>query len=45
MMLEGMQPFDDALRASGQYGRRVEVAADADPQTRLLAFIGRDSRP
>jgi hypothetical protein len=45
MMLEGMQPFDDALRASGQYGRRVEVDADADPQTRLLAFIGRDSRP
>ena len=45
MMLEGMEPLDDVLRASGQYGPRVEVAADADPQTRLLAFIGRDSRP
>ena len=30
------------LRASGQYGPRVEVADDADVQTRLLAFIGRD---
>jgi len=41
VMLEGMLPFDDALRASGHYGPRVEVADDADAQTRLLAFIGR----
>jgi hypothetical protein len=33
------------LRASGQYGPRVEVPADADVQTRLIAFIGRDPRP
>lgn len=40
--LEGMLPLDDVLRASGQYGPKVEVPADADAQTRLLAFIGRD---
>lgn len=40
-MLEGMLPLDDVLRASGQYGPRVEVAEGADVQTRLLAFIGR----
>jgi uncharacterized protein (TIGR03086 family) len=41
-MLQGMQPFDEILRTSGQYGPRVEVPDDADVQTRLLAFIGRD---
>jgi uncharacterized protein (TIGR03086 family) len=40
-MLEGMLPMDDVLRGSGQFGPRVEVAPDADVQTRLLAFIGR----
>jgi uncharacterized protein (TIGR03086 family) len=40
-MLEGMLPMDEVLRSSGQYGPRVEVPDDADPQTRLLAFIGR----
>ncbi|MDD9369166.1 MAG: TIGR03086 family metal-binding protein [Acidimicrobiales bacterium] len=40
-MLVGMLPMDDALRQSGHYGPRVEVPADADAQTRLLAFIGR----
>jgi uncharacterized protein (TIGR03086 family) len=40
-LLEGMLPMDEALRASGQYGPRVEVAEDADVQTRLMAFIGR----
>nr|WP_308801044.1 TIGR03086 family metal-binding protein [Streptomyces polyasparticus] len=40
-MLEGMLPLDDVLRASGQYGPRVEVPESADVQTRLLAFIGR----
>lgn len=43
-MLEGMLPLDEILRASGQYGPRVEVPDDADVQTRLLAFIGRDPR-
>jgi uncharacterized protein (TIGR03086 family) len=41
-MFEGMQPLDDVLRSSGQYGPKVAVPADADPQTTLLAFVGRD---
>ncbi|WP_432828333.1 TIGR03086 family metal-binding protein [Dactylosporangium sp. CA-092794] len=40
-MLEGMLPMDALLRSSGHYGPRVEVPDDADPQTKLLAFIGR----
>jgi uncharacterized protein (TIGR03086 family) len=32
---------DAAMRGSGHYGPRVEVAADADEQTQLLAFMGR----
>jgi uncharacterized protein (TIGR03086 family) len=43
-MFEGLQPYDEVLRSSGQYGPRVDVPADADPQTRMLAFIGRDPR-
>ena len=41
-MLEGMLPMDGLLRQSGHYGPRVTVPDDADPQTNLLAFIGRD---
>ena len=44
VLLDGMQPLDDLLRSSGQYGPRVEVPDDADVQTRMLAFIGRDPR-
>jgi uncharacterized protein (TIGR03086 family) len=40
-MLVGMEPLEEMLRASGQYGPRVEVDADADEQTRLIAFTGR----
>ncbi|WP_300008143.1 TIGR03086 family metal-binding protein [Pseudonocardia sp.] len=40
-LYEGMLPLDEMLRTSGHYGPRVEVPADADEQTRLLAFIGR----
>ena len=40
-MLEGMLPMDEVLRSSGHYGPRVDVPEDADPQTKLLAFIGR----
>ena len=38
---EGMEPLDQLLRDSGEYGPRVPVAADADEQTRLIAFLGR----
>lgn len=44
MMLAGMEPLDELLRSSGQYGPRVPIPDDADPQTKLLAFIGRDPR-
>lgn len=38
----GMLPLDEVLRASGQFGPRVEVSDDADIQSQLIAFIGRD---
>jgi uncharacterized protein (TIGR03086 family) len=41
-MLVGMEPLDEMLRASGQYGARVPVPDDADEQTQLIAFIGRN---
>jgi uncharacterized protein (TIGR03086 family) len=41
-MLAGMEPIEDAMRGSGQYGPRVDVPDDADVQTKLLGFIGRD---
>jgi len=40
-LLTQMEPMDDVLRQSGQYGPRVAVPDDADEQTKLLAFIGR----
>lgn len=40
-MLAGMQPLDEMLRQSGHYGPKVEVADDADDQTKLIAFTGR----
>jgi uncharacterized protein (TIGR03086 family) len=41
-MLAGMEPMDQLIRSSGQYGPRVAVKDDADVQTRLLGFIGRN---
>ena len=41
-LLAGMEQMEEAMRSSGHYGARVEVPDDADPQTRLLGFIGRD---
>jgi uncharacterized protein (TIGR03086 family) len=41
-LLAGMESIEDVMRSSGQYGPRVAVPADADVQTRLLGFIGRD---
>ena len=40
-MFEGIEPYDEMLRSSGQYGPRVEVPDDADEQTKLIAFMGR----
>jgi len=41
-LLAGMEQMEEAIRSSGQYGTRVTVRDDADPQTRMLGFIGRD---
>jgi uncharacterized protein (TIGR03086 family) len=41
-LLAGMQEMDEMLRASGQFGPKVAAPADADPTSRLMAFIGRD---
>lgn len=41
-LLDGMEPIEGMMRSSGQYGPRVSVPDDADAQTRLLGFIGRD---
>ena len=40
-LFEGMEPIDDLLRQSGQYGPRVDVPDDADEQAKLIAFTGR----
>jgi len=44
-LLAGMEPIDELLRSSGQFGPAVPVPDDADAQTRLLGFIGRDPMP
>lgn len=41
-LVDGMATIEDLLRSSGQYGPAVPVPDDADPQTRMVAFIGRD---
>lgn len=41
-MYNGMLPMDEILRSSGQFGPRVPVPEDADAQTKLLGFIGRN---
>jgi uncharacterized protein (TIGR03086 family) len=40
-MFAGIEPYDEMLRASGQYGPRVAVPDDTDEQTKLIAFMGR----
>jgi uncharacterized protein (TIGR03086 family) len=40
-VLAGMEPIDEVLRQSGQYGPKVEAPPGADFTTRLMAFIGR----
>ena len=41
-MLIGMQPIDDLLRSSGHYGPKIAVSNNADDQTKLIAFTGRN---
>ena len=40
-MFVAMEPMDEMLRQSGQFGPRVAVPDDADEQTKLIAFTGR----
>jgi len=40
-MFDGIHDVDALLRESGHYGPKIEVAADADVQTQLIAFLGR----
>jgi uncharacterized protein (TIGR03086 family) len=40
-LLDGAAAFGDAFRSPGVCGPPVEVPADADVQTRLIAFYGR----
>ena len=39
--IDVVTPQAEMLAASGAFGSDVEVGADADPQTRLLAMLGR----
>lgn len=41
-VLAGSEPYEEAMRSSGQYGPRVPVPDDASAQDRLMGFIGRD---
>ena len=38
---EVLEPQIDLLKASGMFGSNVDVPDDADPQTKLLATLGR----
>jgi len=40
-IFEAMEPMDELLRTSGNFGPKVEPPPGADEQTRLLAFLGR----
>ena len=41
-LLGGMEQMEAVIRSSGQYGLSIPVLPDADVQSRLIAFIGRD---
>jgi uncharacterized protein (TIGR03086 family) len=41
-LLAESEPYEEIMRASGQYGPRVSVPDDASVQDKLIAFIGRD---
>jgi uncharacterized protein (TIGR03086 family) len=40
-LADQMAPMEEAMRNSGHFGPRVAVPDDADEQTRLIAFTGR----
>ncbi len=40
-LLAGMEPLEEILRGSGQFGPRIPVPDNASVQDRLIGFIGR----
>lgn len=40
-LLTAMEPMDEVMRQGTAFGPKVDVPADADEQTRLIAFTGR----
>ena len=40
-LVDSMEPMDEPMRQSGHFGPRVDVPDDADEQTRMIAFTGR----
>jgi uncharacterized protein (TIGR03086 family) len=40
--LAGARSHEDQLRSAGMFGTPIDVHADADVQSRLVAFLGRD---
>lgn len=41
-LLAGLEPMEEMIRVSGQFGVRQPVSDDASALDRLIAFIGRD---
>lgn len=39
--LQGLEPMDAMVRRAGVFGAKVEAPADADAQTKLICFTGR----
>ncbi len=42
MLYERARPLEEALKATGSFGEKVEVPDDSDTQTKLLAIMGRE---
>ncbi len=40
-LMESAKSFGDAMRGPGAFGPEVDAPADADPQAKLLAYLGR----
>src|SRR4051794_2514900 len=42
-VFETVRPMDEKMRVGGSFGPKLPVPDDADEQTRLLAFVGRQA--
>jgi uncharacterized protein (TIGR03086 family) len=43
MVMAGTEQMGDAMRGPGAFGPALEAPEGADPQTRMLAFLGREA--